>query len=48
MKKISLFLSLIFFSLTMLIACVTKTILVKCPESGAKNSVDGDYAGGQV
>lgn len=47
MKKISLFLSLILFSLTMLIACVTKTILVKCPESGAKISVDGDYAGGQ-
>lgn len=31
----------------MLTACVSKTILVKCPESGAKISVDGDYAGGQ-
>lgn len=31
----------------MLTACVTKTVLVKCPDSGAKITVDGDYAGGQ-
>ena len=31
----------------MLTACVTKTVLVKCPDSRAKITVDGDYAGGQ-
>ena len=46
MKKIT-FLILIISSLTILTACVTKTVLVKCPESGAKINVDGDYAGGQ-
>ena len=46
MKKISV-LILIIFSLTILTACVTKTVLVKCPDSGAKITVDGDYAGSQ-
>lgn len=46
MKKISIIL-LCFLSAVMMTACVTKTILVKCPESGARISVDGDYAGGQ-
>lgn len=46
MKKILIFF-IFLLSLTMITACVTKTILVKCPESGAKISVDGSYAGGQ-
>ena len=45
MKK-TLFL-LVILLITMLTACVTKTVLVKCPDSGAKITVDGDYAGGQ-
>lgn len=45
MKK-TLFL-LVTLLITMLTACVTKTVLVKCPDSGAKITVDGDYAGGQ-
>lgn len=31
----------------MLTSCMTKTVLVKCPDSGAKITVDGDFAGGQ-
>lgn len=46
MKKNLLFL-LTILSTTLLTACVTKTVLVKCPDSGAKITVDGDYAGGQ-
>lgn len=46
MRKISFFI-LIISSLAILSACVTKTILVKCPDSGAKITVDGDYAGDQ-
>lgn len=45
MKK-TLFL-LVTLLITMLTACVTKTVLVKCPDSGATITVDGDYAGGQ-
>lgn len=40
-------LTLILLSLSLLSACVTKTILVKCPESGARIKVDGDNAGSQ-
>jgi hypothetical protein len=46
MRKISFFI-LIISSLAILSACVTKTVLVKCPDSGAKITVDGDYAGDQ-
>ncbi len=45
MKKTLFF--LVTLLITMLTACVTKTVLVKCPDSGAKITVDGDYAGGQ-
>ncbi|MBR0055579.1 MAG: hypothetical protein IJP65_09820 [Bacteroidales bacterium] len=46
MKKIA-FTILLLISFTMVTSCVTKTIMVKCPESGARINVDGDYAGGQ-
>ena len=34
-------------SAMMFISCVTKTVLVKCPTSGATIKVDGDFAGHQ-
>ncbi len=47
MKKTIINGTYVLLSAVLLTSCVTKTVLVKCPETGAKITVDGDYYGQQ-